>query len=201
MTNEYKILIDFVEGRLTGLELRKELENNRELKLLLTTKELLWHDTYIETNPYNYLMSLRFSNVGDLLNAQGAIHLFLDKKDIKYNEFKKYSEEYDLLLDTQPNYIDIDPVFIEKYIIPKNRPQKKGELKKIMKEKFKSMFQYHKRPPSWIQSAEWPIVNDKPLYFLGQYEIKDCNVFHDNGYVYIFVDKESKNIKTVTQLY
>lgn len=40
------------------------------------------------------------------------------------------------------------------------------------KEKIRALFRYDKSYPRWIQGAEWPIVNGKPLVFSHQERIK-----------------------------
>lgn len=39
------------------------------------------------------------------------------------------------------------------------------------------------------------------MCFLGQVNIQNCDLFHDNGSVYLFVDAETGNIETVKQFY
>lgn len=38
-------------------------------------------------------------------------------------------------------------------------------------------------------------------FFLQQVEIKNCEHFHDDGFIYLFVNQETKKIETVTQFY
>ena len=199
MTEEIKIIKDFVEGRLPDSELELQLQTNTELKNILQDMSISWTGTYVKTNPLDFLKTLKLKSISGRLNAQGVLKSFLDKKGVTTIDFKKYSDDYKLILDTQPSYVDPDPDFVERVIIPLDKS--KSETKKIMKEKFKELFQYHKRPPKWIQSANWPIKNDIPLFFLGQLEIKDCELFHDNGSIYLFMDKLTGDIETVKQFY
>lgn len=197
MTKEFQLIKDFVEGKLTDIEFESHLES---LQSALEDNSLSWADTYVKTNPFDYINSLKINSIVGRLNTQGVLKLFLERKGIPTKEYKKYSEDFGLTLDTQPKYINADTDFIERIIIPANG-KSKSEIKKLMKERFKTLFQYHKRPPKWIQSPIWPIRNDRPLYFLGQLEIKDCELFHDNGCIYIFIDTDSGAIETVRQFY
>lgn len=187
----------FVEGRLSDKELELKLES---LKAILEDSSFSWVDTYVKTNPFDYLQSLKLKSMSGRLNAQDVLELFLQRKGISSVRFKKYSDDYDLILDSQPKYIDADTDFIERVILPTGE-RTKSETKQIMKERFKELFQFHKRQPKWIQSPNWPIRNDIPLYFLGQLDIKDCDVFHDNGSVYTFIDRETGDIESVKQFY
>lgn len=196
-SNDIEFIKDFVEGKISDNDLEAHLDN---LKLTLQDSSLSWTETYVKTNPYNYLKSLKIKSIDGRLNAQGVLELFLNRKRITSIRYKKYSEDYDIILDSQPKYIDADVDFIERLIIPTTKLSK-SETKKVMKETFKTLFQFHKKPPKWIQSPNWPIINDKPLYFLGQLEIKDCDLFHDNGYIYIFFDKDNDKLETIKQFY
>lgn len=64
-----------------------------------------------------------------------------------------------------------------------------------------NFFKYQTKPPQWIQNPNWPIRKEKPLFFLGQMEIKKSALLHDEGKVYLFIDPETGNIETVKQFY
>lgn len=203
MEKELQIFIDFVEGRLSDIELDNLLRNNDELRVVLQDNSMSWSGTYIKTDPFDYLMSINIKSISGRLEAQGVLELFLGKKGIKTKEYKKYSKDYGIILDVQPDYIDPDSEFVEKFILPPSyQTLSLKEIKQIAKENIKSLFQYNCRPPKWIQSASaWPIENNKPLYFIGQVNIKGGEVFHDDGAAYLFMDKETGKIETIIQLY
>lgn len=201
MKQPKEILKRFVEGKISDVELEKELSENNEVRKILKDDSLNWSDTYIKTNPFDYLTSFNIKSIDGRLNAQGAIRLFLDRIGVETIEFKKYADDYDLILDAQPSYIDADVEFIEKQILKVNRDQSRTALKKEIKQRFKEIFKFHKKPPKWIQSPAWPIRNDKPLFFIGQLEIKDCEYFHDNGAVYIFTDLDTGEDVSIKQFY
>lgn len=197
LSKSLEIIKGFVEGRVSDKELESQIES---LKATLEDNSLSWTGTYVKTNPFEYLKTLQLTSILGRLNAQGVLELFLKRKGISATRFPKYSNDYNLLLNSQPNYIDADADFIERVIWPAGK-YSKSEIKQLMKERFKELFQFHKSYPKWIQSPEWPIKNDKPLYFMGQLEIKDCDLFHDNGSIYIFIDKETGVIESIKQLY
>ena len=202
MSREIGFLKNFVEGKIDIKSFEKELYENNSLKTLLEDRSLNWAETYLKnTNPYLYLLELNYNDAGDRLNAHGTVELFLKNIGIEFNVNKQFSDEYDLILNAMPKYLDIDMEFIQKYIFPKDKNISKKEIKEYMKLKFREYFKYHNKPPQWIQNPEWIIKNDIPLFFLGQKEIKDCELFHDNGAIYIFIDVKTKEIETVIQLY
>ena len=202
MTDEFKILIDFAEGQLSSKDFEQEIYTNKKLEELLSDQTVNWYGTYFhKSSPFLYLAEQNYNNAGGRLNAQGAVKLFLEKMNIEVNSTDKYSEEYDLLLTASPKYLDIDPTFFEKYILPADKSLSKTDKKQIIKKNIEQLFKYQTKPPKWIQNPNWLIKNDKPMYFLGQVDIKNCNLFHDNGSVYLFVDTETGNIETVKQFY
>jgi hypothetical protein len=201
MIKAQEILKGFVEGTISDEELVKEISENNDVRKILKDNSLDWSDTYIKTNPLDFLTSFNIKSIDGRLNAQGAIRLLLDRIGIETIEIKKYSDDYGLILDSQPSYIDADIEFIERNILNGDREKSRTALKKEIKQRFKELFKFHKRPPRWIQSPDWPIKNYKPLFFIGQLEIKDCEYFHDNGAVYIFTDLDTGEDVAIKQFY
>lgn len=202
MTDEIKILIDFAEGRLSSDDFKQEIYTNKKLEELLLDKSINWSGTYLqESSPFLYLASQNYSAAVGRLNAQGAVELFLKKMGIEVNSTAEYSEAYDVMLTASPKYLDIDSGFFEKYILPADKSLSKTDKKQVMKKKIEQLFKYQTKPPKWIQNPDWLIKNDKPMYFLGQVDIKNSDLFHDDGCVYLFVNTETGDIETVKQFY
>jgi hypothetical protein len=196
------ILLQFVAGEIDAKKFENELCTNEELSQLLQDPNLNWTGTYItrNLNLYYYLIELNYSRIEDKANAVEALELFFQRKGITYSKSKKDAELYDLLLTTQPKYIDINSSFFEKYILPTNNNLSKTELKQLIKDNFNRYFKYQSKPPKWIQSPAWIMRDDKPLFFIGQLELK-IDTFHDNGFIYIFADIETGEIESVKQFY
>lgn len=202
MENEIKILKDFVEGTISSEDFERQFLENSNFEELLSDKTISLQGTYMAGSTiYLYLVEQKMKSIEGRLNVHGAVQLFFNKKGISFNRYTKYSDDYGLILDSQPKYIDADLDFIEKYILPAEINKSKSELKKEMKDRFSTLFKYQTKPPKWIQNPNWIIKNNKPLFFLGQFEIKNCDIFHDDGAVYLFVDEETGEIQTVKQLY
>lgn len=191
-----------MEGKITVQEFENELYTNTELEDLLR-QSTDWSGTYIgdaAANLYDYLIMLDYSGMDGQINAIGALKLYLTRKGIIYPETNKYSECYDLVLASQPKYLDVDTQFIEKYILPADKNLSKTELKKVIRTNFEQFFRFQSKPPRWLQSPAWIIKEEKPLFFIGQLELKS-KLFHDDGMVYIFLNKETGEIETVKQFY
>lgn len=202
MTESFNILSDFAEGKITAKDFEQELYNNIQLQEILSDETINWSGTYLEhTNPFLFLAEQNFNHSDGLLNAQKTVELFLEKKNIKINPTEKHAENYDFLLSSVPNYLDLKSDFFEKYILSYDSSLSKTETKKLIKHKIDELFKYQSKPPRWIQNPEWIIKNNRPLFFLHQVEIKNCEHFHDDGFIYLFVNQETKEIGTVTQFY
>lgn len=58
------------------------------------------------------------------------------------------------------------------------------------------------QPPEWIQDAEWQFTaTGNPMVYLGHVDVPaNSGVFHDEGRVFVFIDPDGDEVKTVTQV-
>ncbi|MBM4068143.1 MAG: hypothetical protein FJ271_04270 [Planctomycetes bacterium] len=201
MDEALKVAVDFVEGRISEKEFEKKLYSDPDLEKLLADSSLNWHSTYIKSTPYDYLIGLDFNDPGDICTAQGALELFLNKRGIAFRHATVHLDLLDILRDSQPKWLDVDPAYVKDHILPKAGQRQGNELKDWLKARFRQLFRCHKKPPSWIQNPAWPINEHGPLYFLGQIKIENCSLFHDDGALYVFLDAVNGSTATLTQLY
>ncbi|CRK83342.1 hypothetical protein [Neobacillus massiliamazoniensis] len=203
-----QILVDFVEGKMTIEEFKTIFINNPSIEEFLKDDPNLKKDTYIGDNTYDFILQEGqdrngikngWQRIGGQLNIHGAICQHLTRKVITFTPSNIYSEKYNLILDTQPSWLDIDEDFFYEEILSKAPQLKKSELKKWLKNRIKEMFKYASTPPRWLQNPEWLIINKKPLTFLCQQNIN--NFFHDKATVYVFIDDENGELKTVLQVF
>lgn len=196
------ILKKFAEGTITDQELERQLQENPQIEACLSDPSLDWHTTYLQhTTPYLYLAEMNIQTLTGRYEAQAMIQLFLEKSGIKCVDYKKYREDYELIHRAQPKYIDAPAAFIEKHILPKKSEHSKTAQQQLVKERFAALFRFHSKPPKWIQNPAWPIVNEKPLFYLGELPIKKCNLYHDDGCIYIFTDPDTGSMTTIQQWY
>ncbi len=147
----------------------------------------------------NYL-----SDYMDLKTVAGrccVYSLFYQLVSTKYSSVEattKYQDEYGLLLDVMPDYIDGKEA--EELIgrILDNIPmtKSKGDRRKLLKAAIKKAFHLtdNSKYPRWVQAAEWPFHNGRPMKFVVSEHKKN-----DEKYSYLFVDPESGLQKTVEQ--
>lgn len=202
MADEIQILKNFVQGEISDKEFEQQLYTNSALEKRLSDSAINWYGTYLQdTTAFLYLIGQNYTTAKGLLNAHETVKLFLSKIGVEVTASTQRSEDYDLLLSTSPKYIDAKADYIEKYIVPKDRTLSKSDQKQYIKQRYAELFKYQTKPPKWIQNPDWPIKNDKPLYFLGQIEMKKGDLFHDEGSIYLFIETETGIIETVKQVY
>lgn len=204
-----KILTDFVEGNISFDDFKSLLFNSPTIERFLKDEPTLKEGTYIDDNTYDYILKegtqrfgkkVGWERIGTQLNIFGVVCQHLNRKGIPFNKTNIYDEKYNLILDCQPNWLDIDEDFLNDEIMSKAPPKlKKSELKKWLKNRIREMFRYASSPPRWIQNPEWLIIDNRPLVFLCQQNVNDY--FHDKATVYVFVDEDSKEIHTVLQVF
>jgi len=206
--NTQNIILQFLTGKVDVTTFSDALYNDSDLEELLRDPSLTWHDSFIGKygDIFDYLIKLNYSRLGDIVNAIGVLELFLKKKEFTGVTIDQtYYNLHGLMLDSMPGYLNMDinvnSTFFQNQISSIIEKEiTKAEKKKQIREKFKSLFQYQSKPPRWIQSPEWLMKDDLPLFFVGQVELKHDS-FHDNGAVYIFLDTASGGIETVQQFY
>lgn len=202
MADEIQILRDFVQGEISDKEFEQQLYTNKDLEKQLSDSAIKWDGTYLQdTTAFLYLIGQNYTTAEGLLNAHETVKLFLSKIGLEVTASTQKPDDYELILKTSPKYIDADSVFIEQYILPKDKMLSKPDQKQYIKQRYGELFKYQTKPPKWIQNPDWPIKNDQPLYFLGQIEIKKGDLFHDEGSIYLFIEAETGIVETLKQFY
>jgi len=195
---ELGILVDFVEGRTDGLELDGQLAQEEMQTLLATFENPKYRNT---SNHCRRLAKQDRTSIGGLLNSQGIVEDFLRKAEVNFTPTTEYRDLFDLILDSQPDYLDAPEDFIVKNVLPKDTTLSKSAKKKAMKEAFKEHFRSVKKPPKWIQEPDWPIVDGTPLVFIGQVPIESIELFHDTGAAYVFYEPRGGTFETIAQFH
>ena len=154
-------------------------------------------------NTYHYLLSLdlRDEAIAGPMNAVDALTQFMDRRRIAYARITdRYRQLFNLALDVQPAWLDLDAEFLERNVLDKIPPGLgKTAAKKWGRERLREMFRFAARPPRWVQSPAWPIRGDIPLVFMGQVTVEQY--FHDRAVLYVFHDPSTGEFETVDQIY
>lgn len=201
MDKALQTILDFVEGRLSAKAFEQLVYSDEGLERLLKDKALKWHDTYIKTDPYTYVAALDYDDPDGVLDAQGTMELFLKRRGVPFRRDRTASDFYNLLLSAQPKWLSVDSAYLQKHVLPDAGGRSGRELKEWLKGRLKELFRYYRNPPRWIQSPAWPITGSRPMYFLGQIKLHDCEYFHDEAAAYLFFDPATGETRTVIQVF
>lgn len=196
-----RVALDFVEGRISAKEFEQKLYFNQEIEALFKDDSLRWHGTYIKTDPYHFLIELNYDSPDDVLNAQGAVELFLKDRGVAFKRTPAYSDFYELLLSAQPIWLDVDTDYLKDHILPAAGDRQGEDLKTWLEVRLRELFCFAERPPEWIQSPAWPIGENGPMFFLGQIKVENRELFHDEAAAYVFLDPVSKATRTIIQVF
>lgn len=205
MTHEIEVIVDYVEGKLNISDFREEFLNNHKLKKLLANKVVIAHYKNYNYNIYDYLCrqlnpkTNRWNNIYARYVVWFNLKTFLSYNNIPFQDYTKYDEDYDFLLEIQPSWLDIceDQGIFDKIIA--EMPNGLSKTKRIQwgKNKLKELFKYDKTYPRWIQDPEWPIVDGKPLVFARQERAGK----NDERTYYYFYDPETGGQIVIAQCY
>ena len=78
-----KILLDFVEGRLSAAAFEKEVYENPDVERVLSNDPNLSSTNYVGRNVYLWLLERNYSDPGNQLSIQGAVAEFLERNGIE----------------------------------------------------------------------------------------------------------------------
>lgn len=188
-------VIGYVEGKISSTDFCNHLYNDKSLE------ELLSEDVDIPPytrsgSVYQYLLGEDFSTAGGRLNSKDVLGKFLKKKDVSYVEDKEAQKLYSILMEAQPDWLDIPEEYLEK-MVESVRQDGGGNLLPSLRKAIKEKFLYIKKPPKWLQSPQWMFSNGEPLKFIGQTDITDIR--HDTAQLYIFYDEKNDRFLTIEQ--
>ena len=180
---EIQDIVDFCEGRLAAAVFEK--------KLMAPEAEAVFEDSppippYTQSHGrgmvYYYLIEQNYKDVTSLLNAQDCLTRFLKKKGISVEQSQDVERLHTLLLNAQPAWLNAPTDYASGLLgeLSGTRKEQQGQLKKLLLERFR----YMKKPPKWLQDAVWPIIDGKPLVFVGQMDISPLS--HDQAQLYVF---------------
>ncbi len=204
MKKNFQPIIDYVEGRMSIVEFQRLFYTSRELRNTLNRRVCKWY-TYLSKYGFNLLKLFEnhydyknksWNTIGNKVGIQLFLMLFLEDFNIEYQKYTKYEEDHEFLISIQPSWLNTDSDILD--FIVHEMPQGLSKSKRIAlgKQRVKELFRYDKTYPRWIQGAEWPIVNGKPLVFSHQERDKTIG---DDITKYYFYDPDTNEQVIVEQ--
>ena len=80
---------------------------------------------------------------------------------------------------------------------PGEREEFVQHARKNLRDWFRAVNAY----PVWVQEAEWPFSNGRPMVFVGQIDVPaGKGLFHDDAAFYVFWDPETGDTREVIQV-
>ena len=190
------MIVQFVERKMSTNEFLENLYHNKELEAILSEDITLSPFTFFGETTYFYLLNQNMNTPGGLLNSLSILEEFLEKKQVRFKKNREAAEAYSLLLKVQPDWIDIPDWYMKK-LLEKSGNNEGQELEEFLRGTIKQEFRYLKKPPKWLQSAQWIYKNEVPLLFVEQIDITEIR--HDIAQLYVFFDKKSNQFSFVEQ--
>lgn len=195
MGKPLEIIASFVSGASPVEQFEQSLYADTDLTALLEAEPA---PKYAQTSNslYHYLICLDYRRSGDRLNAQDALEQLLGKQGVECKSTSAYQDRCDMLLAAQPAWLDLRDSYLDRLLA--SAPSLTGKaLERWLATRIREEFRYAKKPPRWLQAADWPIGANGPLVFLGQFAVDEyC---HDQAAIYVFLDPSSKEVVSVLQ--
>lgn len=173
MKNEFiKIILDFAEGRMTAEDFWKLFQENQVLQreIIEDLDKNKLPDACFD--PIAFLnKGVNLQSYGATSNLHGIAQVILEDNNIACTPTEFYSKRNRFLIKIQPDWLDLkasnEPFLIQ---LVESAPKGLTEAQKLnwCKDELKKLFKYDSKPPRWVQHAEWPIINGKPLVFRSQ---------------------------------
>ena len=189
-------ILDFVEGRTPPTEFATRFYDEPAFAELLED-EGGGPPPYIDAGTYVYVATRNLDEPEGALAAQGALSSWLTRHGVEHTQRSDLSSTYETALRAMPAWLDVRGEDLAA-MLEEARERTGQDLEGWLKREFKRRFVSIGKPPRWVQSPEWPVIGARPMVFLGQLPIGD--LLHDAGFVYVFIDPATSEVKTVLQL-
>lgn len=185
-------LIDFVEGRMSGEALAKLVLEGDYLDSV--SEQLLSAELRLR------LLAADYSSAADLYAIQGLLADALDHFGVTVKESPVFKRRYVLLQSVKPEWADVRDTEVDPIVAEAEAAGLAGKgLRQAVKSRIASMFRYVGKPPTWIQSPEWPrMASGRPMLFLGQIDVPETELPGAPA-VYVFYDTEASSFTVVSQ--
>jgi len=186
--NSMDVLKEFVAGEMSPVEFEKILCVDKDLEGVLSENPSI--PPYAEEGGlYLFLVSSNYQSLGAVLDAQDAVHRFLQTRGVSVSPSNKIQNQMGEMRKVLPKWLRIsDEVYVE---IRQSAAGLVGaDLISFMKGEIDKRFVCLGKPPKWMRDEFWPVSDGEPLIFVGQLDIS--KIRHDTSYVYVFLSKSGK---------
>lgn len=122
---------------------------------------------------------------------------YIKKNLSKKKYFSELEKTYVFLIDSLPDWFDgynID--YLYKLFKSINLPLSDPNIKDLYQKEITRNFRFEKYPPIFLTSFDWPMKDDKPLFFKKMKEVNNDNLII---HTYVFFDENEKKEVIITQ--
>lgn len=166
---------------------------SKELGRFVLVKDYKDHQYFL--NPDNLLEKFNINRLDHKCELFIIVKRYFLERHSKIQFYNKDEDFYVYLKKMLPPWLDnLDSQFMLEIFNSAPKDLNKEQKIKWCKNKIKELFLYLKKPPQWIQEAEWPIINGQPLVFIYQE-----GAANDGKVIYYFTDQNTEEHKTVVQ--
>lgn len=148
----------------------------------------------------DHIKTIDVSNIEIRLTIFRFLRNYLKSKNIDFCPFSPDEEIYNSICSVIPDWLEGQELnyFIKLFHLS-DGIYISNELKETFKRKIRDSFIYIDKPPKWLQSSEWPILNGVPMIFLNQSDEPDNPELESSSITYTFVSNDKKEEKKVIQ--
>lgn len=194
--NAIDIIKNYLNNNITSKTFQQELYSNKEMEIILSEDIYIPPYTNSAGNIFLYLIESDLSSPSGELNCKDLLAKYLVKKNIEFALDNKHEELHSMLIKIQPAWVRVPGEYF-KHLIDKHSGKSGKDLENALKKDIATNFQCINKKPKWLQSPQWPIEDNIPLVFIGQFDISEIR--HDVSSLYVFYNKKKNNYTTIEQ--
>ena len=190
-------IVAFVEGRIPLRAFIHSVEQDEALQAILEEDIVL--RPYTNTgNLLLYILQQDPSGLAAQINVRDALSQFLVAKGRPRAADDGATRFYDIILSQTPDWLMLQDLFLKRLTDKAADLLDQKAVASMVKSEIKASFQYVRKPPKWLQSPAWIVVDERPLVFVGQMDMGRLK--HDKAQVYVFFDETRDEIRTTVQV-
>ena len=215
-----QFVIDYIEGRVTTRAFLDRLNSDMQLcqwlQSIVPQGKIGYYEVSVdadgvakqETGPYDVVRIIAgywkwpWNKLSNELNTHYEITKLFQEAfpQERIRPDKSIEEKFNFMLDACPAYIGGEEVIgsgiLEEIYEDTPVNLNKAHRVKYFKEKVKNLFYIENNHyPHWLQEAEWPMSNGKPMKYLSSKKI-----YNGEGREYTFENPDTHDVRTVIQI-
>lgn len=185
----------FLAGTLSDDAYLAELYEGTSLDVLRD-----WSDApaYTQGDPLGFLLACDLGTPSGRLDTLHLLGEFLSVHGAPPDRTAEMraGDEYDVLLAATPAWVDV-PANLAADLLSDTASLGDRERVQVVRDRIRARFPSLGRPPRWLQSPAWPVIDQVPATFVGQLDLGTLR--HDTSAVFVFLHRPSGQIVTVEQ--